>query len=765
MQPGRITCLRVFRVLMPLLLGGVAHGQACSLSGYHAGGDLTAHADHGTTIVLWKGEGTQENRIAFALEAGKPVIRELAVRASAGTAWQTLGTNLQPEFDIVVGRRRITEQQLLPLKDAGVPITDSVVDEDKWEAFWDAPLSIPGSTVGHLADIVPPTKGVRQDQQLPRSVSEIERATVHYQVKDCSVRSDGDRMVVSFPGASLGVFHGALQFTVYGGSNLIRQEMVASTEEPSVAYLYRAGVSGFSIAPDSSITWRDVANTPQAYHFGGIPSEHRVTVQAANRLLAVSQASGSVAVFPSPHNFFWAREISVNLGYNWYRQDSAHSFAVGIEQPEREAMSDEAGRGSGDYRENFALLSARPGSQQHMPLYLYLKAADGEATLHSALTYTRGDHFKPLPGYQVMATHFHEYFVKRARARGDDESMFGDFEVARATGVNIFAPIDGGAGGESQPPLPDQYVRNLQEFYRIAKLHSDENFFVMPNLETTDGELPNIIHQLGGHWDLLMPHPVYFSQGRAPSQPLVEQIPGVGNVYRIGSADDFMEMVHREKILVYMPHPRSKGSTGFPDIIRNTTRFKDDSFRGIGIRWGMGLDGSERRLCEYRCLPLLDEMNNWIADLPAKPKYTQAISELYQQGPGDDFYANNPVNYVKLAAVPKGNDWSSITEAMDRGDYFFTSGEVLIPSYSAEKKDGNITVSADVEWTFPLDFVEVVYGDGNQILRREESTADLLPNSKKHFTIQIPLGTAKWVRFAAWDSAGDGALVQPVKLN
>ena len=142
-----------------------------------------------------------------------------------------------------------------------------------------------------------------------------------------------------------------------------------------------------------------------------------------------------------------------------------------------------------------------------------------------------------------------------------------------------------------------------------------------------------------------------------------------------------MEMTHRENLIIYMPHPRSKGSTGYPDAIKDTPHFLDPNYRGIGFRWGMGLDGSETRLCEYRCLPTLDDMNNWMADKPGPAKFVQAISEIYQQGYGDDIYANNPVNYVKLDKLPPPGEWGPIVNAMKRGDYFVTSGEVLIPSF------------------------------------------------------------------------------------
>ena len=41
---------------------------------------------------------------------------------------------------------------------------------------------------------------------------------------------------------------------------------------------------------------------------------------------------------PPPHNFFWARETSYNLGYNWYRHDAAGTTAIGIRQAEKQNL-------------------------------------------------------------------------------------------------------------------------------------------------------------------------------------------------------------------------------------------------------------------------------------------------------------------------------------------------------------------------------------------------------------------------------------------
>jgi hypothetical protein len=398
-----------------------------------------------------------------------------------------------------------------------------------------------------------------------------------------------------------------------------------------------------------------------------------------------------------------------------------------------------------------------------MPLYLYVDSQPGKATLDSALAYTRGDHFKPLPGYKVMATHFHAALALRFERTG----RLQDFDVSKAAGIDIYAPIDGSGSGSGGVTVAggDDRLKDLARYYAVARRYSDTNFTMMPNEEIAFSELAALGKQVGGHTDLLLSHPVYWVPGRTAGQPLVEDNPTYGKVYHVGSAADLMEMTHREDLIIYMAHPRSKGSTGFPDAIKDTAQFRDENYRGIGFRWGMGLDGSEQRLCEYRCLSTLDDMNNWVADLPTPPKYVQAITEVYQQEPGDDIYANNPVNYVKLDQMPGLDNWKPIVDSMKRGDYFVTSGEVLIPTYAVQGTGNQRTISAEVEWTFPLEFVEVVWGDGQHTDRQIISATDLPAFGQHHFQIPFDAAGKKWVRFAVWDSAGNGALVQPIKLN
>jgi hypothetical protein len=759
---------------------------ACTLSGYKAAPGLNATTADNVLTLTWDGERTEEVRLRIAIEGGAPAIRELAVHRK-GTPWAVLAVNVTPDFRVVAGMRRMSNQQLQPLNELKVPITAAVIDEHKWDAFWDAPLQLgPVARGGNP----PPAEGIASQPGLPRKADEIVRAAASYAVKGCEVTTNGGRIEVALPGVQLGPFAGSLQFTVYRGTNLIRQEIVAKTDRPSVAYKYDAGLKGLAIQGGTRAAWRDISNTWQSYLFGGAVNQSDVPLRASNRVVMIERdKAGSIAAFPPPHTFFWAREVATNLGYNWYRKDSDSSFAFGIRQAEREETP--------EYEANFALYSARPNTTQRMPVYLYPSAEAAQGTLDAVLAFTHGDRYKPLPGYQVMNHHYHMDLGQRLIRAGSLDADIPDLTALRALGLNIVSQIDsvglggggggggggrgaegggratesggrGAEGGRGAAPAgqtagggrggrPDQLAMT-QASVEGARRKSDKGFLVMADQEFYGSPL-------GGHTDLLFSHPVYWTQGRREGQPLVETDPKYGKVYRIGSADDLMEMAKREDVLISMPHPRTKGSTGYPDAVKDQAPFKDPHYQGVGFRWGMGVDLSERRLCDYRCLPLLDDMSNWVADQPIPPKYLLSISEVRYQQPGDDIYASSPVTYVKLDTLPPATDPTPVIKALMRGDSWVTSGEVLIGSYAVEGSGNNRTIAADVEWTFPLEFVEVVWGDGVKTDRQVISATDLPAFGKHKFRIPFDASGRKWVRFAAWDSAGNGATVQPIKLT
>jgi hypothetical protein len=704
--------------------------------------------------VSWSAEGDRELRLLLTIDAGTPVIRSITAGRGSG-GWTTIATNLTPEYRIVSGFRRMSHQQLQPLEALGVAITPAIVDEKKWDAFWDAPLDLNPEAGRGRGGNPPPAAGIANQPGLPRKASEVARAIATYRADSCTIATDGSRIEVAFAGFHAGVFDGRLQFTVYKGTSLIRMEAIAKTDQPSVAYKYDAGLKGFALRNGARVMWHDLSGARQTYQFGGADNESAVPLKAANRTIVAEQVGdGAIAAFPPPHTFFWAREIATNLGYSWYRKDSDRTFSFGVRQAEREE--------SAQYDANFALYSARPGTWQRMPVYFYASADSADRVADAVLAFTHGDRYKALPGYQVMNHHYHMDLGQRLLRAGSLDAEIPDLEILKSLGLNIVSQIDSvGTGGPSTGSGqaragPDQLAITAASM-NGARRHSDKDFLVLANQEFYNSPL-------GGHTDLLFSHPVYWTQGRAAGQPLFERVPEYGIVYHVASADDLMEMARREDVMISMPHPRTKGSTGFPDAIKDQAPFKDPHYQGIGFRWGMGLDGSERRLCEYRCLPLLDEMSNWVADLAIPPKYALSISEVRYQSPGDDVYASAPVSYVKLDAIPATDAAGAVVKALMRGDYTVTSGEVLIRSFAVQGSGAARTVSAEIEWTFPMEMVEVVWGDGKTTDRQIISATDAPPFGRRRFDIPLDATGKKWVRFAAWDSAGNGAITQPVKL-
>jgi hypothetical protein len=65
--------------------------------------------------------------------------------------------------------------------------------------------------------------------------------------------------------------------------------------------------------------WHDVRNEPQRTEVAREEPGKQVILRARKRVALAEGENGSIAVFPPPHQFFFARELEVNLGYVWYR--------------------------------------------------------------------------------------------------------------------------------------------------------------------------------------------------------------------------------------------------------------------------------------------------------------------------------------------------------------------------------------------------------------------------------------------------------------
>lgn len=709
-----------------------------------AGVSVTAASN--SVAVSWPGEHGQELRARFGLRAGQPDIEEIAARKPGGV-WVVLGKDLTPDFEVTTGKRRMssTEVSILKKSHEDTPANNEFY---KWNVFWDAPLEIPGTENKHLTDG-------------PRTPEEVKRASVTYNSDTCSINSDGDQISVTFNGLTLGIFAGKLRFTVYKGSNLLRQEAMASTEQKDVAFIYKAGLKGFAINKDSKLVWRDTSQVWQQYEFGGETNQSPVNLMARNRLEILDNGSGSLAVFPPPHKFFFARENEVNLGYVYYRKDSGTSFSLGVMQPERGQGYAPWGVSEAVWRHrvgvarsqiyNYALYNAPPGTVQRMAVYYYLSPESDHATLHDVLAYTHGDAYKPLPGFKTIAGHFHLELNEMVRDRGTSEFRPTWVPVFRGLGINIVYLGDFHDDSDGNDPGPKRFPEQKDYFEASAKL-SDRNFLVMPAEEVNSF--------LGGHWYLLLPKPVYFSHvnPRPADQTYEENDPGYGQVFHLGSVADIEKFLNQENGIIWVAHPRTKSSTLYPDLYKDKPFFLSDRF--IGGSWeSLPVDLSQKRLCQVRCFGVTDDMSNWAT----KPKFMIAEGDTYMKVPGDDTYSSFAINYLKLDKVPAFNEsWAPIVDAMRAGNFFGTTGEILFHNWGIEGSGANSLYTASIEYTFPLQFAELVWSDGSKVDRKIISLTDTEPFGTKSFRIPFDARGKKWVRFDVWDSAGNGAWLQPV---
>jgi hypothetical protein len=551
---------------------------------------------------------------------------------------------------------------------------------------------------------------------------------------------------VTFPGLSMGIFAGDLQFTAYKGTNLLRMDAAAKTSEPWVAYKYDAGLKGLTTDLTPRVTWRDTGGHPQNHQFGGAVNTTLARVKAQNRLIVAEANGGALAAFPPPHTFFFTREKDTNLGYVWYRKDAEGRFGIGVGFPEREEEP--------RYVQNFALYNAPPGTVQKMGVYFYASPDAGEPTRQAVMAFTHGDMFKPLAGYKTFVNHFHLDFTGRQRASGSLDTPFQDLAAMRSLGLNVIGLSDFHFELHGSDPgplrLPEQ-----KDYFDASRRASDKDFLVVP------WEEPSAY--FGGHYNILWPKDVYWTKVRQPGQPFVEEVAGYGKVYHTGNAEDVQKMMDAEGAYWYHAHPRTKSTTGYPDLIWDKPYMKNDRYLGVAFKPGMGQDNSEVRMCDWRCFDAIDTMNTMYAGLGIKPKYVIADIDTYRKGPEDDLYANFPVNYLKIDKTPgPDEDYSPILKSLRDGNFFATTGEILIRNYSVAGAGNQKTITADVEWTFPLNFVEVVWSDGKKVDRQVISATDSAPFGTRHFAIPFDATGKAWVRFAIWDSAGNGAFVQPV---
>lgn len=513
---------------------------------------------------------------------------------------------------------------------------------------------------------------------------------------------------------------------------------VMHTSVDSTAIIYDAGLvnrSGWK-----QVSWANTGNFIESASTDGTTPAKAQAVKY--RTIIGESANGSVAVFPAPHQYFYPLDNCYNLQFTWYGnnyRNMINGSGIGIRQP---LMGDDRW---------VPWFNAPPGTPQRLNFFCLLSTGKNGRALEAVKLFTHNDAYKPLPGYYTMASHFHTEHTDDVLTHKPVPEIPGFVKAMRNTGVNIMHLGEFHLAGNPQDPGP----RRLQEYRKMfeeCERLSGGNFLMLP------GEEPNQF--FGGHWMNIFPKPVYWIMKREPGQPFVTDDPVYGKVYRVSNKEEMLRLLEAEKGLAWTAHARTKGSTGFPDKYKNEAFYLSDRFMGAAWK-NLPADLSQERLGK-RALDLMDDMANW-----GLKKHMIGEADIFKIEPDYELYAHLNINYVQLDQLPKFSEgWQPVLDAMETGKFFTSTGEVLLPSFSVSKRSGETaTIDLDIDWTFPLNFVEIISGDGNKVYRERKELHNTTAFDRQHFIFTANVKNRKWVRVEVWDVAANGAFTQPVWLE
>jgi hypothetical protein len=564
-----------------------------------------------------------------------------------------------------------------------------------------------------------------------------------------SVKSVGSRTVVTIGSLTAGRFSGVLEVTFYNGSPLFNIAAVMSTQADATAIVYDAGLICRTQKWDS-LSWINtvdqIASSPINY------TDSAKNLAVKYRTISARSKGGALAVFPPPHQYFYPLDEAFNLKFIWHGKNyrnMLHGYGIGIRQEL-----------DGDHR-FVPWFNAPPGTRQRLNFFCLISNADNAEALNAVKKFTNADRYVKIPGFKTMSSHFHNEFIMNVVLAGKPIPEKPEFvEVFKRMGVDMVHL--GEFHYTAHPKGPDSLrLRELKALFEQCQRLSNDDFLLIP------GEEPNEF--FGGHWLQIFPRPVYWIMSRGKEQPFVENKPGFGKVYHIGDKKDMLKLLKQEQGLAWTAHARTKGSVNAPDIYNHEDFFKSDRFMGAAWK-AMPADLSKPRLGS-RVLDLLDDMNNW-----GEKKTVIAEADLFTITQENEMYAHMNVNYMMLDQLPKyGEGWEPVVNAMQHGKFFGTTGEVLMQELMVNGKlsgetltlnaDGTADVRLKLSWTFPMNFVEIISGDGEKVYKERMDLTNTMAFGVQQFQFRPKLKGRKWMRVEAWDSAVNGAFSQTFYLQ
>lgn len=671
--------------------------------------------------ITWPVDSGRQARMVLELTDDAPLIQSIGVSSGDGSFAQ-VAAGLDPVLFLRVGDRDLSKR-------------------GGWTIFFD------------------------RMQEKPNEVfpAELERTRA-------AASSNHRRATLTIGELSAGPFRGELRWTFYAGIPFILQEAVVQTERDGTAFLYDTGLVCRASLP-RRMSWYDPLGASASEPVASVDRARNLKV--GGRTICAEFDAGTLTLFPPPHRYFYPLDFSDNLANIWIGPEYGQQplpFGFGIRHDPR-----------GDNR-FVPWFNAPPGTRQELGLFLHVSTGSAEQALDDVARLTHADHFVPLPGHTRFSSHYHVEHTQEilnaqeGDARADDTTgrlpSGGTYRIParlqhpgftrmfHRMGIDIVHLAEFHFGRTPQITTAER-LRHLELLHAECARLSNDDFLLLP------GEEPNV--HLGGHWISLFPKPVYWVLNRPEGTPFVTEEPQIGKVYHVGGEADVLQLLRAEGGLAWTAHPRIKSSTGYPDGYRDRLFFTSDRF--LGAAWkAMPADLSQPRLGS-RVLNLLDDMSNW-----GDPKYVLGEVDVFKIEPDHELYGHMNVNYLRLDRIPRFEDgWQPVLNALRNGQFFVTTGEILIPDFRVNGRqsgeivpapaNGRWRVNLDVQWTFPLAYAEIISGDGSVTRRQRVDLSGTGLHGAETLEIDADLSGQRWARVEVWDVAMNGAFTQPVWLE
>ena len=664
------------------------------------------------SVVNWTGEDGLKWSAVLGIDDRKPCIIELSYETDGQK--RILAQMLHPQFKVVTGVRT----KINPQREKGLAPGEEL--DFQWDTYSDDPMS-------------------RKDQ--------VKEANSTFDTTDFSYTRDGLMQTVIFNGLTVGKFSGDFAVNFFDGSNLIRVEALASTQEDGVCYLYHGGLDGFKPDKIYYVTpkKREVVENPGPRTNSG-PDWDRQRVDARGRTLTLQQPNGAVAVFPPPHRFIWGGQTENIVGYNYYNLEENGTLAIGVRHNKEQEH----------FNVRWPLYNAKPGTVQRMSFFLCVNSEGIYSARSMAMKYTNFDHLRKLDGYQRLGSHMH---IASQAAFARDYRKQRPWELAlKEVGFDIFSPADFWAEGRKEDNKEGR-KSDLERYNLESKYVSTPDFLLVTGEEIAVMGKEKDKQLIPYHFMIWPSHPMLYSRWRDDDQEFAEKLPDGRTYYHLKSAADVIKMCELEDCFIQMPHPDTKANDGLPYDSREAEWQTSDRWIGCGARM-LPADNSVKTMFSGRTDRVWNDLNNWYD----RPIYMMSELDTYTkvEEREEDWEQYGMINctYVELDHIPSSDNWQELVDALRQGRHFYSTGEILIEKSRIE--DGH--AEATFSWTFPLQDAEIVYSDGENVTTKTLSETDTKPYGRKTISFDFPKGM-KWARVLATDIAGNSAFSMPVFIK